>query len=78
VIEHGAWQRRRHLGNQTLFWLDADSKMRKAFPILMMIKVVLPFVKNFFGRKTIFRKKTFGQKTIFRKNSNRLNELSVK
>jgi hypothetical protein len=29
-------QQRRHLGNQTLFWSDADLKIRKTFPILKM------------------------------------------
>jgi hypothetical protein len=39
----------------------------KSFSDSNDVKVVLPFVKNFFGQKTIFRKKAFGQMTIFRK-----------
>jgi hypothetical protein len=30
-LRHDAWRRRRHRGNQNLFWSDADSKIRIVF-----------------------------------------------
>jgi hypothetical protein len=65
-LRHGAWWRRRHLGNQTLFLSDADSKMRKAFPILMMNQSCFTFCQKAFRSNDHFsNKKTFGQ-TNFR------------
>jgi hypothetical protein len=73
-----AWRRRRQLGNQTLFWSDADSKIRIAFPIQMMNQGCFTFYQKLFRSNDLFSKKTtFGQMTIFQK-SFRSNELSVK
>jgi hypothetical protein len=49
--EVGSWK--------SLFWSDADSKMRIALPILMMNQgfTFLHFVKNFIGQMAIFSKK---------------------
>jgi hypothetical protein len=66
-LRHSAWRRRRHRGNQTLFWSDADLKMRKAFPILMMNQGCLTFCQKLFRSNDHFSKKAFGQMTIFRK-----------
>jgi hypothetical protein len=63
------WRRRRHLGNQTLFWSDADLKMRKTFPILMINQGCFTFCQKLFRSNDHFWKKTFGQMTIFRKKA---------
>jgi hypothetical protein len=52
--------------NQTLFWSDADSKMRKAFPILMMNQGCFTYCSKLFRSNVHFSKKKFGQMTIFR------------
>jgi hypothetical protein len=46
-----------HWGNQTLFWSDADSKMRKAFPILMMNQGCFTFCQKLFRSNYHFSKK---------------------
>jgi hypothetical protein len=60
-----------NLGNQTLFWSDADSKMRKTFPILMTIQGCFTFCQKLF-RSNHSVKWTFGQINF------QSNDLSVK
>jgi hypothetical protein len=62
-----AWRRRRHLGNQTLFWSDADLKMRKAFLILMMNQGCFTFCQFFFRSNDHFSKKNIRSNDHFSK-----------
>jgi hypothetical protein len=50
-----------------IFWSDADSKMRKAFPILKMNQGCFTFCQKLFRSNDHFSKNIFGQMTIFRK-----------